>query len=830
MRQVRISDIHKRLNNLRSSETASSFLAEAATSLVNTGRPCDIKRYIESTIQSGQIAPFYVYISLYEAIIDRGSIGDIKKVGNYIAEEVVPKTRDAKETQTFLKRKIGNIKRKSNPDINKTISKLSNKYNAGIASNPKKSIANPAAQKAKQEATLDCYNNMLEESMSMAHCDRVIENYDKISRRFNLDLLFTENSRINGIEDTVVELCHRIDTYNMPTVVKFNTVIETAWYGFESNSINYTKSQILETACDYFAFKEDGVKACNDILDATLFFDKNEDMGDIDIITEEEPEDDAITEGYVDKDFSTVYLDKYNTDGSLLTEESNQPDANDTEFEKIFKKFKREELAKDKSPQNKLSWLIRKLYSRSVDGVIKDTPKLLSWLRSFFILGTGAIPVIGPVIMVIGLIADRFIDMHMERKEVEDMIKCFNQEIKTSKTKLDSLNDNEQKEKMNKYIKSLQDAKKKIEDYYDQMLTSDELTDRYNKIYEDPDDDDISDVSDDDIDAFMNDDDDFNFDFDDFKEGAAIVKLSESIEELLNYDISDVNDKSMYTLVTDVDSSEITSIAALAAKYPEQFYKESVSSAIDSNLTDIRRGKVQYSVVEKAYRVEQLQAAKAILENTPSAQSVIDVYEAEAYMEGITEAYSAICMMINAIHEKDNPLLEASFSNTLKMASIKLKQAMQKLSDKEKSISRSIDLGVNNIKKAAERALTNDNRESIIKGSILPSASKVVKLGILNAGLIAIGQPVIAVIATLGYLGTSAKFKAKERQMLVDEIEIELKMCQKYIDIAESKNDMKALKQLLMIQRDLERQRQRIKYKMKVELGQKYYDTTGVDD
>ena len=44
-------------------------------------------------------------------------------------------------------------------------------------------------------------------------------------------------------------------------------------------------------------------------------------------------------------------------------------------------------------------------------------------------------------------------------------------------------------------------------------------------------------------------------------------------------------------------------------------------------------------------------------------------------------------------------------------------------------------------------------------------------------------------------------------------------MCEKYIDIAESKNDMKALKQLLTIQKNLKRQEQRIRYKMKVDFN-----------
>ena len=157
---------------------------------------------------------------------------------------------------------------------------------------------------------------------------------------------------------------------------------------------------------------------------------------------------------------------------------------------------------------------------------------------------------------------------------------------------------------------------------------------------------------------------------------------------------------------------------------------------------------------------------------------------------------------------------------------MKLKSAFTKMSDKEKSISRSIDLSLNNLTKSAEKAMTNDNREAVIKGSILPNASKVIKLAIVHAGLWFI-SPTLAVISFLGYLACSSKFKAKERQMVIDELEIEMKMCDKYIELAEQKNDMKALKQLLMTKRDLERQHQRIKYKMKIELGQKYYEADG---
>ena len=56
----------------------------------------------------------------------------------------------------------------------------------------------------------------------------------------------------------------------------------------------------------------------------------------------------------------------------------------------------------------------------------------------------------------------------------------------------------------------------------------------------------------------------------------------------------------------------------------------------------------------------------------------------------------------------------------------------------------------------------------------------------------------------------------KERQLVLDEIDIELEMCKRYMRQAEDNNDLEAQKQLLRIQRNLERQKQRIQYNMKL--------------
>lgn len=801
MKRVTISDIHKRLQGLQSVCSANesrTFYVESSS--LKTTRVQDIKRLIEKAANSNQDVPFRIYMELFDELSKKASASDIEKMGTFIAENTIQKVRDTKQTQILLKRRLGRINGKLN---NRSINDYKDNISNGL----------PDPVKVKVE---NAYNEMLEKAVIYSHCDRVIENYNKISKRFNLDLLFVENTRMNGVYDTVIELCNRIDTYSMPNYIKFNTIIETAWYGFESNAINYNKSDIIEASVDYFAFKKDGLKDCKSILESTLFFDKNEDMGNIDIITEEEPEDDGVKETSV-KEMIENHFNTSITHNISINES--------TSFNDIFEKYKQEEMQKDDNtkPENKLRSLVSKLYSNNVDNIVQDTPNFLSWIRSFFIISTAAIPFVGPIIAIIGLIADKFITLHMERDEVEKMSKCFQNEIKTSKNKLKSTSDHDEKERLEKYIKSLEEAKEKIDRYYEDLLTDAEQEEKYNNINLDSDD---FDGSDDDYKDLLSDDFDFGF-----SEFAVINKITESVQEYI--DITNENPITgidMYGITYKLSDDDLITISSIASNYPDVFYKDYIVKGVNDNISDLRNGNIKFeSALSKAVRLSILHNARNILETTNPASAPLTVYEARNMIDCIKETYESISIICK-VNENESQLLEASITNTLKMASMKLRNAFTKMKDKDKQISQSIDVGMNNFSKNVERSLTNDNRESIIKGSILPSASKILKLGIVNAGLIAIGQPILAVIATLGYLGTSARFKAKERQMLIDEIEIELKMCQKYIDIAESKNDMKALKQLLMIQRDLERQHQRIKYKMKAELGQKYYDAKHVGD
>ena len=808
MRQVLMSDIRKRMQSL-TALTSSSFREQHELDWrgMKSMRTADLKRMIETKITSCNEINLFQLLDMYQAFAEKANLSEVIKVGLFIANEGIVKTRDAKHTQTLLKRRLTVAQHKLQPNI----------IAPPVQSHPvadKPQAPTPVPPQNKDQAMVEAYNMMLNNAIIYANCDRVIENYNRISKRFNLEVLINENTRVNGVSDTVVELCNRIDTYSMPTAVKFNTVIETAFYGFESNNIDYKKSELLETAIDYFLFKPDGRESCKEILEATLFFDKNEDMGNIDILMEDEPEQ---TEEPIDQLLQRHYGDN---NISILVKESK-------EFEDIFNKFKEEELAKTDKPENKLKGLITKLYSNNVTNIVEDTPDLLKWMRSFFIIGSVAIPFIGPVVAAVGFIADKFISLHVERKEVAKMIKCFEREIKATEKKISSTNDKDEKEKLEKYKDALEKALVKLDMYHSELLTDEEQDQMYDNIGSD-DDLDTSDIDTDGLDDDLLDD----FDFGEFNEFADICKATTQIGSVLEdvlraYNSNPITEDMIFSIMENADNDAMLDLAYLGAKYPQDFHKDIMKISLESVLSNIRKNKITLeSTVARSVRISSIHSALNILEQIrpDDESSAMTVFQGKMEMDSICEAIQGIQLLSTVNANETSPLMEASISNTLKLASMKLRKAMTGLKDKDRQMSQTIDLSVNNMKKGVEDALTNDNREAIIKGRILPSASKVIKMAIVNAGLSFFIHPAIAVIGTLGYLGVSAKFKSKERQMVIDEIEIEMKMCEKYIQIAEQKNDMKALKQLLMTKRNLERQLQRIKYKMKVDLGQKYYD------
>ena len=149
----------------------------------------------------------------------------------------------------------------------------------------------------------------------------------------------------------------------------------------------------------------------------------------------------------------------------------------------------------------------------------------------------------------------------------------------------------------------------------------------------------------------------------------------------------------------------------------------------------------------------------------------------------------------------------------LKLGLKGLAAKFKSMGSKSKEISRNLDSSVRNMVKGFKDSQDNERREQIIKGSVIPSFSKCIKTGILMAGS-AIFDPthiVAPAIIAIGGFAINHNLTRKEKILLLDEIETELDVVEKEINLADGENDMKKYRALLTYRKNLQRQYQRIR-------------------
>ena len=110
---------------------------------------------------------------------------------------------------------------------------------------------------------------------------------------------------------------------------------------------------------------------------------------------------------------------------------------------------------------------------------------------------------------------------------------------------------------------------------------------------------------------------------------------------------------------------------------------------------------------------------------------------------------------------------------------------------------------------AIKRALISDNKEAIIKGSVIPSFHKCIMIFIGLAGLWAFNPP-LAIVTAIGGFAVSKNLTKKERALMYDDVMIELKIVDKELQMAEDKNQIKKMRELMRLKKELERTAARI--------------------
>lgn len=882
---VTIDDIIKRssyMNHSNLNEEYARYHNKTKLLLESNNTKLGDKKFILQHWQSlneDQTECFKIVIDMLEEAYENNNINEFNYIKSYIINEVTPTVRDAKATIRHIKYKTTRMKNKISEKLKKNVEEIKN-ANKQLLNNIKNTnsqaistMKNNAKKSLGKKDIHEAYVEILDTLDKYNHCDRILENANTIQKRFNIMNMIESTDIHDDIKLSILvdSICEFVNTYDIDFGTRFNSVLETSFYFLERTRSNYNKNLVLEQVVNNFINKDiskDQLMEMGSIIESAVIIDplvkKNveyiyntmpyesvkelaepftgeikktiesisETMSDADVRkvldTVSKAEFTTVHANSVDTLISKmcclysgdnfrkvctdelnccresadpIFVDILNKYSSKVTLEESEFvmdfELYNEAFEKtkntvkdIINSFKLAKMKKATDPRTCVS----KMFTKSPQQIIDGTPNFLSWVRVFYVLAGIAI---NPIVGAITIFVDQFIALKLKRRDVTKMITIFKNERKAVAEKMKKVDDKD-KANLKEYDKYLSKGIKKLEEYEESLLTSNELYARdtgeeYDK------DEELSFLKDESV--------DFNLEANSF----------EKIVDKSDFFSKDYFTDNIREYISIMSEDTIDTITNIACRYPNIININKLYSILNEELDSVRG---TYSDTKNWVRISCLSSNinKVRPENAIiTSDDDIDTFEVIADLDDLFIEFSL------------NKTVNESVSTNIKLLSNKLQKIMQKASDIDKEASRRIDGSVNTFVSGMQRAARNDNREAIIRGSILPSASKIVKAAILDTG-VALINPALAVILAVGQFAVSKKMKVKERQLVLDEIDIELEMCKRYLRQAEDQNDLEAQKKILQIQRNLERQRQRIKYNMKINWNQDVPNTTKDDD
>ena len=709
----------------------------------------------------------------------------------------------------------------------------------------------------------DLFFNSLE---VLENCDRVLRNEERLSKRFDLNKTINENI-LHGVKHTVYELCSLIDTYNTSSKAKLNIALENVSYALYKSGHNVDLTEAAEYIVEYFLTREAVItdKEYNgyiNVLETNRFINKdNPNLSYVfeakkeasnsfrckaaELLTQCETKECAThmsqlaniknekqASDYIDKSIEMIIADNITKNDSLLLLKSiyciplignvskefvdykvemskskfkikkkltgieNENIVRDIldDGEMIdyvafvsetvhFDKYILDDTYKDETDPVKLMEasgtsdeikdiinsfkasnekstgrfknMISRIMTKSPENIIDETPNIFAAVRIMLYLGVAATGPLGPIFSAILMLIGKVLTMHLDLKQAKKLLKHLRSEKEKAEKKLDKLSDDKEKETQKEYIDCIKKCIKKVEEFISKIDDEDE-----------------------DLNGDGDDDFDFDLDFDDLElesafETGALLDGIEGARELINM------------LDTPVDEEILSNIAVLFDNCPIVIANEFYAKLESLNVSSVIKESAKLTE-EPGLLIQQ-------------------------------EALNALNKIKKDAKKNTKEKKPAFNLNTLKMAVVNFKKKFRDLKGKEQELWRNIDIATSQLTVGIQKALTSDRREAIIKGSIIPSFSKCIKFAISVGAIAAFTSPVNAAIAAVGILGASKLLNERERRLLYDEIDTELQVVEKQIQLAESEGNMNQYRFLLNYEKKLKREKYRIKYGVKMQ-------------
>ena len=773
---------------------------------------------------------------VFYRVLDDGNRSNSDNAAQLIENKIIPKLRNAKQTRQLNNYKRGWIKHKHTSMLNDTKDNMTaverakanggylgnslhpnRKYERDIFGNridkevKKKPGEEENTDNQEQQTAEEAYFDRFINAASInEQCDRVLTNHKKLNARFN----FEEKVRRcpldeDSLQRCVYEICELIDSYAIPFGVKYNIALENIMYLMQKNCVAVSNSFILEAVSDYFLMTEITDERLHDmkyILENSKFFSKD-DMESVSYIMLTEQEEAELIRCIDEQDFTTAILEgKHSHEMYQHFKEKyiktikQKAEADSLKIKKIIHDFKRS----NKKNIETFKDAISRIFVQSPEAIIQELPDVFSFIRLGIVIGAFAI---NPILGLLTTITGFFLKMKISREQMAKVIARYTKERDKYKKLANEATDEKKKEKYEALYKQYKQDIEKLElrenDLYTDAENDKRMEEKWAKEAEN------------DPEFNM---DDFDFDFDDFNfdEAVRYTQMLSTLYEQINFTKTGLMN-TIKNNIGSVSTDDIYNITEAIKLCNDIFDCPRFIQILESELYNARAGNNFLRSAALKQCIGEIQKIK--YNSLVESSYVIDnktVPPIGAMYEQLKCKYDLMNDTLDLLTKDKNAFINEgkeglSFTSKLKIASENLKRFALKAKDKDKQLSMKMDSELNRVGKAAKNAMISDNREQIIRGTFLPSASKCIHIA-LATGAAWLFSPVAAVIGLIGFIGTSRKLNKNERKLIIDDIDIEIKMCDKYLKIAEDKEDLTAVREIMKTKRDLERQRARILY------------------
>lgn len=636
--------------------------------------------------------------------------------------ESITKVRDANQFKNYLQRKMALHKGRVKNKVSNIVDKVHNDIKNGAktaASNIASAV--PGNSGDGEQAAHETLNMMYKVACENVTYDRIIKNYEKIGKRFDIDKIVIEKvfTKDDAVRETA-RICKLIDTYNMSSINKFKVATENYLFVLSKNACPYNTVDIVEAAADYFLLNSDDKELYSVALESTL-------------------NDMANYNPFGSSDISKI-VDKINKPKETDLDEV--IDFNINRMDAYIAQFKHVPTHSEfvKMIETLPNVVGMKTYINHMD-IIFDTLNMINDDTTQY-----------------------FITL---LKFNEALLSCYE-----GKDKVD-------------LIKSLL----AIYEQYANKIDKD-IVDRMRLLVAN-----INESVDESLITLP----------------AKIDMLLESLESLAEKDANILIEESFDRF----SLNDIDGITQLTKLDPSVIKPSGYQTVLKDTLRIARRK--QYKTFEDYEKID------CIKDNLNKLKDIDDSSDEDMSLDEAIISTKVKEACVNSLYDftkYPTTLKEMNIINTIAMASEKVKAKLSDVSADVSNLSRQFDAQMDQLKGVVNtKDLESENREAVIAGNILPKASRIIKLAI-TAGVGYFINPAISVIVVLGYLGMSLDAQSKERRKVLEEIELELEMTNRYLKKAEDDGSLEKQRELLKIKKKLESQKARLMYNMAFKHGE----------